>query len=62
MISCYNSSNSVNGFSIPFSESTNYLGMNYLGNIHTWVELGIITPEVKSIIDDFKKKLQLKSS
>lgn len=62
MISCNNSSSSVNGFSIPFSESANYLGMNYLGDIHAWVESGIITTEVRSIIDDFKKKLQLKPS
>lgn len=26
------------GFFMPFRESANYLGMHYLGNLHTWVE------------------------
>jgi len=26
------------GFLMPFKESANYLGMNYLGNIHGWQE------------------------
>ena len=54
MISCSNSDSVANGFSTPFSESANYLGMQYLGDIHTWVTNDEISEDVKSIIDDFR--------
>jgi hypothetical protein len=38
---------------MPFFESANYLGMHYLGDIHTWVENGIIPEKVKKVIDRF---------
>lgn len=28
----------VDGFYMPFKESANYLGMNYLGEVHTWLD------------------------
>lgn len=34
VISC-NGEDLVGGFYMPFKESANYLGMNYLGNVHT---------------------------
>ena len=42
---------------MPFVESANYLGMAYLGDIHTWVEDDTITEKVKSIIADFAVKI-----
>ena len=54
MISCSNSKDLIKGFSIPFMESANYLGMNYLGDLHTWVENEIISDEVKNKIDEFR--------
>ncbi len=56
MISNNNYNEIKDGFSMPFRESANYLGMNYLGDVHTWVENGKINDEVKGIIDGFRSK------
>lgn len=56
MISCNNSPTLVNGFEMPFRESAKYLGMPYLGSIHTWVTNDKITDDVKLIIDGFRNK------
>ncbi len=53
MVSCSNSDGLKEGFTMPFVESANYLGMNYLGDIHTYIENDIINNEVKLRIDDF---------
>jgi len=53
MISVSNSNDIVNEFNIPFVESANYLGMNYLGDIHTWVDDDNISEEVKKAIESF---------
>ena len=58
MLSCSNSAEIIDGFSMPFSESANYLGMHYLGDIHTWVENEIVTDDVKLIIDSFIEQLE----
>lgn len=55
MISNNNYDDLKDGFSMPFKESANYLGMNYLGNIHTWVEDGVINPIAIERIDTFRK-------
>ncbi len=55
MISNSNTNDLKIGFSMPFIESANYLGMNYLGDIHTWVENGEIHTEAKELIDAFRK-------
>ena len=57
MISCSNSNDLKEGFTMPFFESANYLGMHYLGDIHTWVVNGIIPVEVKELINDFQKTI-----
>ena len=43
---------------MPFQESAKYLGMNYLGNIHTWVEDDNIPKGVLKRIDDFISKIK----
>ncbi len=58
MLSCSNSNDLISGFSTPFIESSKYLGMSYLGDIHTWVENNHINDDVKLIIDDFIRKLK----
>lgn len=45
------------GFKMPFIESANYLGMHYLGDIHTWFNGEGIDEEAKQLIDGFKKLL-----
>jgi len=53
ILSNSNQNDLINGFSIPFKASSNYLGMNYLGDIHTWIEDDKIPTEVSKNIDNF---------
>ncbi|PHS54702.1 MAG: FMN reductase [Lutibacter sp.] len=58
MISCGSGPGLKDEFSMPFIESANYLGMNYLGNVHTWLENdNEISKEVKSDLLNFLSKL-----
>ena len=57
MISCNNSNDLRNGFSMPFRETAKYLEMNYLGDIHTWVDNGEIADEAKILLNEFKAKI-----
>lgn len=43
------------GFTMPFIESANYLGMNYLGATHAWFTNDKIDEEAKLKIDAFRK-------
>ncbi len=56
VISCSSSEELIKGFAIPFEESAYYLGMNYLGHLHTWLN------EKDDIEDNVYKKLKLFSS
>lgn len=58
MISTSNSPDLVKGFNMPFVESANYLGMHYLGDIHTWVADDHIPNAVKNSINTFDEKLK----
>ncbi|SFZ93943.1 hypothetical protein SAMN05428642_103443 [Flaviramulus basaltis] len=58
MLSCSNYDDLKEGFTMPFVESANYLGMNYLGDIHTYIENEIINDEVKLRLDTFLKNLK----
>lgn len=53
VISCSWGPDLKNGFYMPFKESANYLGMNYKGEIHTWIENGEVSDELKTQIDAF---------
>lgn len=55
MLSVSNADDLKPAFEMPFVESANYLGMQYLGDIHTWVENGEINDEAKNRIELFKK-------
>jgi len=55
MISNNNYDDLKEGFSMPFKESANYLGMMYLGDIHTWVENEVIHPIALDRIDSFRE-------
>lgn len=37
-IACGSSKEAIEGFFIPFQKSANYLKMNYLGDIHLWID------------------------
>ncbi len=53
VISCSNDANCPTEFNLPFSRSADYLGMNYLGDMHSWVLGGELPKEVKEKIDAF---------
>ena len=58
MLSCSNYNDLNKAFSMPFEESAKYLGMNYLGDVHTWVEDDSITEEARRIIDDYIENIK----
>ena len=53
VISCSDDDGLRQGFLMPFVESADYLGMNYLGHVHGYVNDGIIDKEVKKRLDEF---------
>lgn len=40
-------------FQMPFIESANYLGMKYVGDVHSWIEDDVIPEEVKQELNKF---------
>lgn len=57
MISNSDSNDRLEWYNKPFIESSKYLGMNYLGDVHSWFDKNEIDVEAKKIIDTFKVKL-----
>ncbi|WP_420571002.1 flavodoxin family protein [Kordia sp.] len=60
VISCGSDNEIKAGFEMPFVESAQYLGMEYVGHIHTWIENKKITPTVQQSITDFANQLMEK--
>lgn len=61
-VSCGSDSNETEGFFVPFKESAHYLGMEYLGDLHTWIEADIPSNLVLNEIEDFLVNLNLNSN
>lgn len=56
---CSSSSESYDDvFSAPFRKSAEYLGMNYLGDVHTWVEEDTFPEKVLQQLSDFATKFE----
>lgn len=55
MISNSGENDRKDGFSTPFRESANYLGMKYLGDRHAWFSSDEIAKEAKLKIDTFRE-------
>jgi multimeric flavodoxin WrbA len=55
-VSSSNDSRFYDGFEMPFKNSADYLGMNYKGHLHTWVEDGVVPKDVKNNINEFVAK------
>ena len=53
LISCGSDSELKQGFNMPFIESANYLNMNYLGDVHTWLDGDELSEQVKSELNTF---------
>ena len=45
------------GFTVPFQLSATYLGMDYLGDIHAWVENDKVPSQINNDINDYIKKV-----
>jgi multimeric flavodoxin WrbA len=56
VLSCSNEDKLFEGFTMPFVETANYLGMDFLGHKHTWVENNVIPEQVKQNIREFVAK------
>ena len=59
MFSCGSDQDLKTGFAMPFIESANYLGMNYLGDFHAWIENEKIPEIVQDRIAQFIQKLSV---
>jgi len=59
LISCSGHDDLVEGFSMPFKESANYLNMDYLGEIHTWIDdkTSKIHEKAQTRLDKFIEKV-----
>ena len=57
-ISCGSDDNEVEGFFVPFQKSADYLGMTYVGNIHTWIESNHPPEIVWNLISEFAANLE----
>jgi multimeric flavodoxin WrbA len=53
VLSSSSGSEKIASFYIPFIESAKYLGMNYLGDVHTWVVEDSFSKEVLNPLDTF---------
>lgn len=60
VLSCGSDEELIKGFEMPFVESAKYLGMEYVGHIHTWIENKKITQEVQQRIAAFANRLKEK--
>ena len=56
-LSCGSYDADFEGFFMPFRNSADYLGMNYLGDVHTWKEGEEVEEKVKKRVIEFAKKL-----
>ena len=52
-ISCGSDGELVEGFEMPFRESADYLGLDYLGNLHSWLEDGGIPSVVLENMEEW---------
>lgn len=55
VLSCGSGSELKAGFHMPFVESAQYLQMKYVGDIHCWLENGIIPEGVAQNLDAFSQ-------
>lgn len=61
-IACGQEETETEGFFVPFRETAGYLGMQYLGHLHAWIEDSAPSPEVIDRVNEFSRKLQNEQS
>lgn len=58
VVSCGSDQEIKEGFEMPFVESAKYLGMEYVGHIHTWIENKKIATVAQQRITEFANRLK----
>jgi len=53
IVSCGSDAEIFEGFEMPFVQSANYLGMDYLGHLHTWVADDNVAENVNNLISEY---------
>lgn len=53
IVSCGSDAEVFEGFEMPFVQSANYLGMDYLGHLHTWIENDDVSKNVNNFISAY---------
>lgn len=53
VLSCSGHDDLDEHFSMPFVNSAEYLGMNFLGEMHTWISGGVMTDQMKQKVETF---------
>jgi len=56
VVSCGSDMEVFEGFEMPFEQTSNYLGMDYLGHFHTWIENDIVPENVNDLIGEYVTK------
>lgn len=56
VISVSNHDDLKEGFAMPFEETAIYLGMNYMGSTHTWIEEKNVNPIALNRLMEFAQK------
>ena len=57
VISCGSDKVLKQDFHMPFIESSKYLGMNYISDVHCWIDNGAIPKEVQMKLEKFVKNI-----
>lgn len=56
IVSCGSDMEVFEGFEMPFKQTSNYLGMDYLGHLHTWLENDKVPDKVNDVIGEYVTK------
>lgn len=57
VLSCGSDEDKIEFFDLPFKKSAAYLGMNYLGYIHAWIENNEIPEKVKKELKEYSNNI-----
>ena len=58
VVSCSGHDDLKEGFDMPFRESADYLGMDYLGHVHAWANNEQLEGEVRKKLAGFLQKME----
>ena len=56
VVSCGSDMEVFEGFEMPIKQSAKYLGMDYLGHLHTWMDNDKVPENVNNLIEEYVAK------